>query len=85
MTTRHFVAVRFNPWDRKTFTYHFDGETPPKPGDAVRVDARGEEKVVEVVSVSPHAPRFETKPILGAWVPPHAAAAQADAPPPAAA
>lgn len=75
MSTRHFVAVRFNPWDRKTFTYHFDGETPPKPGDAVRVDARGEEKVVEVVSVSQHAPRFETKPIIGPWTPPGAMAA----------
>jgi hypothetical protein len=79
MTTRHFIAVRFNPWDRKTFTYHFDGETPPAIGDAVRVDARGDEKVVEVVAVSLHAPKgFDTKPILGPW-PDQAAVAAGEA------
>lgn len=59
-----YVAVKFNPWDRRTYTYHNDGP-PVAPGDHVRVDARGEPKTVIVESVTDRAPAFETEAVLG--------------------
>lgn len=43
MSNRQFVAVQFNPWDRRSYTYHNDGEpvavqAPPfetKPIDGI--------------------------------------------------
>lgn len=70
-----YVAVQFSPWDRLTYTYHNDGE-PVCVGDHVRVDARGEEKTVIVVSISGAAPEFETKPIIGKVEPAEAQAGE---------
>ncbi len=61
-----YVAVKFQPWDQRTYTYHNDAE-PVSVGDQVKVpDNRGDGwKRVEVVAVSDEQPPFATKPILG--------------------
>lgn len=61
---RQFVAVRFKPWDRRTYTYHWDGE-PFAPGDQVVVTTDRGPSTVEVISVSGLPPPFPTKPIVG--------------------
>lgn len=61
---RQYVEIRFKPEDQRGYSYHNDGE-PVAVGDKVRVDARGSEKIVEVVHLSDEAPPFETKPIIG--------------------
>lgn len=58
-----YVAVLFNPWDRRTYTYHNDGDALAPQDEAVVVTDRGE-SVVTVVSVSDQKPEFATKPIL---------------------
>lgn len=63
MSTRQFVAVRFNPWDRRNYTYHNDAE-PVALGDKVIVDTARGKSIVEVVGL-PDPPSFETKPIVG--------------------
>lgn len=63
MSNRQFVAVQFNPWDRRTYTYHFDGE-PLLSGEKVIVETKRGEAVVTVVAISDQQPNFETKPIL---------------------
>ncbi len=51
-----FVAVKFNPWDRRTYTYHHDGE-PVAVGDTVEVVTPMEgPKSVPVKSVSDQTP-----------------------------
>jgi len=61
-----YVACRFKAHDKRTYTYHNDGE-PVRVGDRVKVeDARGGGwKPVEVVSIGDEKPKFPTKPILG--------------------
>lgn len=66
METRQFVAVKFRPADRRSYTYHWDGE-PLVPGDEVRVPDRSGDgwmraKVEEVLW---KAPAFATKAIIG--------------------
>lgn len=61
--SRQYVAVKFNPWDRRTYTYHNDGE-PVMTGDSVEVETKDGAKVVVVESVSIAAPEFETKAIV---------------------
>lgn len=66
MSERQYVACKFYPSDRRTYTYHNDG-APVAAGDEVKVgDARSDGwKKVTVVSVSDLQPPFPTKPILG--------------------
>ncbi len=63
---RSYVAVKFRTWDRKTYTYHWDGE-PLAAGDEVKIKDRGGDgwSRVWVASVSDAKPSFPTKPILG--------------------
>lgn len=63
--TRQYVACKFRPDDRRSYTYHFDGE-PLAAGDEVKVAGRGDEgwQRIYVVAVSDEKPSFETKPIL---------------------
>jgi hypothetical protein len=69
MTTRTYVAVRFKPWDRRTYTYHHEGPDPLAIGDAVRVETKDGVQVVEVTAVDLPPPAFETKAILGRFEP----------------
>lgn len=57
-----FVAVKFNPWDRRTYTYRNEGEAIA-PGDVVEVVTSEGPKQVAVESVTDKAPAFECKPI----------------------
>lgn len=61
-----YVACKFRSEDKRTYTYHNDGE-PLVIGDAVKVaDRSGDGWMrVEVVSIADEAPSFPTKPILG--------------------
>lgn len=61
-----YVACRFNPWDRRTYTYTWDGE-PLAAGDEVKVPDNKSDgwKRVTVVSVTDKAPPFACKSILG--------------------
>lgn len=61
---RQFVAVQFNPWDRRSYTYHNDGE-PVAIGDRVVVSTDRGPSAVTVVSLPTEAPTFATKPIVG--------------------
>lgn len=64
MTNRQYVAVQFNPWDRRSYTYHNDGD-PVAIGDKVLVTTPRGQSTVEVVSLPEQVPSFETKPIDG--------------------
>lgn len=58
-----YVAVRFNAWDRRSYTYRHDGE-PVSVGDLVEVVTPKEgPKTVSVESVTDSAPVFATKPV----------------------
>ncbi|MFK4794916.1 hypothetical protein [Sphingobium sp. ZW T5_29] len=61
-----YVACKFRPDDRRSYTYHNDGE-PVAVGDQVKIAGRGDDgwQRVHVVAVSDEQPSFETKPILG--------------------
>jgi hypothetical protein len=62
--SRQFVACRFQPGDKRLYTFHNDGE-PVKAGDFVKVETRGQVvKTVEVVDIVPQAPPFATAPVL---------------------
>ena len=63
---RQYVACKFRPDDRRSYTYHNDGE-PVAAGDQVKIAGREEDgwQRVHVVSVSDEEPSFPTKPILG--------------------
>ena len=65
-TERQYVAVKFRPGDRRTYTYHNDGD-PVAAGDEVKIaDRHGNGwSRVTVESVSDEKPPFDTKPILG--------------------
>lgn len=56
--------VPVQPGDRRTYTYHWDGE-PFAVGDKVVVTTNRGPAAVTVESVSDIAPAFETKPIVG--------------------
>jgi hypothetical protein len=64
ITRRQFVSVQFHPSDRKTYTYHNDGE-PVTEGDQVVVNTDRGPAEVEVISVFADEPPFATKPIVG--------------------
>lgn len=57
-----YVEVKFRPWDKRAYTYHWDGE-PLNIGQTVRVETRDGWQAVEVVGVSEVKPPFPTKPI----------------------
>ena len=64
MTTQ-YVAIRYAPGDRRSYTFANDGE-PVKAGDFVEAPLRnGDPKVVEVVSVEETPPPFDCKRIIG--------------------
>jgi len=66
MANRQFVACKFRPGDRRSYTYHWDGE-PLAPGDEVKVPDKSGDGWIRVIvdSVSWANPPFPTKPILG--------------------
>lgn len=61
-----YVACKFRPEDRRSYTYHNDGE-PVAVGDQVKIAGRDDDgwQRVHVVAVSDEKPSFDTKPILG--------------------
>ena len=63
---RQYVAVKFRPSDKRTYTYHHDAE-PVAVGDEVKVAKRGDGwNRVAVVGIGETKPvGFETKAILG--------------------
>lgn len=64
---RQYVQVEFNPGDRRSYTYHNDGDLLAI-GDEVRVpDNRsdGWKRVIVVGVAGPKPTSFETKAILG--------------------
>lgn len=63
-SNRQYVAVQFNPWDRRTYTYHYDGEAL-QPDDKVDVITGQGVTSVTVVSITDQLPSFETKAIVG--------------------
>jgi hypothetical protein len=60
--SRQFVVVKFNPWDRRTYTYHWDGE-PLQVGDECKVQTNNGLGKVTVERLTDRAPDFATKPI----------------------
>lgn len=65
MCPRQWVACKFSPADRRSYSYHNDGP-PLIVGDKVEVESRGGKRAkVEVVELLDKAPPFATKPILG--------------------
>jgi hypothetical protein len=61
---RQYVAVRFNPNDHRTYTYHHDGE-PVAVGDDVKIADGDRWKRALVISIAEEEPPFPTKAILG--------------------
>lgn len=59
-----FVALKFNPWDRRTYTYRNDGD-PVSAGDSVEVVTAEGRKIVVVDGVTDKVPPFECKAIVG--------------------
>ncbi len=65
MNERQYVAVKFKPWDRKSYTFHNDGE-PVAIGDFVIVELGFRPQTVEVTALPHVKPEgFDTKPIRG--------------------
>ncbi len=64
---RQYVACKFCATDKKSFTYHYDGEEVLFAEDSVKVPDRSGDgwKRVIVVAVSDEAPPFPTKGIIG--------------------
>lgn len=59
-----YVVVKFNPWDRRTYTYQNNGE-PVAPGDMVDVDTPRGRQSVKVEEVNMRKPSFTCKDIVG--------------------
>lgn len=76
-----YVACKFRPEDKRTYTYTYDGAEPLAPGDQVKVpDNRPDGwKRVTVDAISDQAPPFACKAILGKVEPEDEAAAPAPA------
>lgn len=64
--SRQYVACKFRPDDKRSYTYHNDGE-PVAVGDEVKIAGRSDDgwQRVYVAAVGDEMPSFETKPILG--------------------
>lgn len=63
MTARQWVTVQFKEWDRRSYTFHNDGEAAER-GDLVEVDTRSGPKTAKVLSLPTVAPPFATRPVL---------------------
>lgn len=61
--SRQYVQVQFHPADKRTYTYHNDGQ-PVAKGDLVIVATPRGERKVEVTGLRATRPRFETKHIV---------------------
>lgn len=61
---RQYVAIEFHPADRRSYTYHNDGD-PVSIGDRVVVETKKGTQKVTVVGLPTAKPAFETKAILG--------------------
>lgn len=61
---RQYVTIRFRAWDKRTYTYHWDGE-PVNVGDTVKVETRDGWTAVSVEAVTEVAPPYVTKAIAG--------------------
>ena len=59
-----YVAVKFNDWDRRSYTYHHDGD-PLSIGDRVTVMTADGTSTVTVDAIVHAKPSFATKPIHG--------------------
>lgn len=59
-----FIAVKFARHDARSYTYTYDGDVIPEPGDTATVEARGETKTVYISKVDVPEPAFACKPIL---------------------
>lgn len=59
-----YVKVKFNEWDRRTYTYHHDGTEKIELGTRVVVitPSEGPKKAI-VEDVTDQKPSFTTKPI----------------------
>jgi hypothetical protein len=68
-----YVSVKFEPWDRKTYTYHWTGPVPLQVGQEVVVQTAKGDAIVTVETLFDKAPPFETKPILCVYVSPEVA------------
>lgn len=69
MAERQYVAVKFNPWDHRSYTYANDGP-PVAEGDKVLVTTAKGQATVDVVAVHYDKLSFATKPIDGIAPPP---------------
>jgi hypothetical protein len=58
-----FVSVQFQAWDRRSYTYHWEGE-PLAIGDKVVVETKAGQVEVEVVTIRLDTPDFPTKPVI---------------------
>jgi len=65
-----YVSVKFEPWDRKSYTYHWTGPIPLQRGQEVVVNTKDGDQIVTVETLFDKAPPFETKPILCVYVAP---------------
>lgn len=60
------LSVKFNPWDRRTYTYEYDpSEATYEPGDEIIVPSPQGDKVVTVESLVDQAPSFACKAVIG--------------------
>ncbi len=64
MAERQYVAVKFNEWDRRTYTYHNDGDSVAV-GDRVEVPTPKGNQIVVVDHLPEGKPSFDTKSITG--------------------
>jgi hypothetical protein len=60
---RRYVSVQFNPWDRKAYTYHYDGPERLAVGDKVVVEGKDGMTDVTIVTTGVKRPEFATKPV----------------------
>lgn len=70
--TRQYLTAKFREGDRRTYTYHNDGE-PLAPGDRAKVPGKADHEgwsTVIVVEVGVAQPTFPTKGVLGKAPPP---------------
>lgn len=60
------LSVKFNEWDRRTYTYEYDpSQASHKPGDRIIVPSPQGEKTVFVESLIDEAPSFKCKAVIG--------------------
>ncbi len=65
MAERQYVAVKFNEWDRRTYTYHNDADLIAV-GDRIEVPTPKGNQIVVVDHLPEDKPIFATKAIVRA-------------------